>query len=311
MPLTDSDISWQVLRQIITDWAGSSAQIAEVRPLEGGCINTTLCITTDRGDRAVLKIASHRVNREFEREKAHLELMRGCDIPVPRVWAQKTASLEDPHSYILMEFVEGVDLNEAKNRCSPDEFEELQSHLAEIVAKLHSQVGSAYERVAHHEGKQFARWPEFFRYVYDSIWHECEKAPHLPIKNRKQIAKIHENLDQTLATSDPPRLVHWDIWSTNLIARPDESGKWRIAALLDPNCKYAHAEAEIAYMELFHTCTPTFLKEYQRQHKLDEEYHRRRKWIYQLYPMIDHVVLFGEQYLKPLLQSLERCVAVA
>src|SRR4051794_40317996 len=65
MPLHDSDISWQVLRQIIKDWAGDTAQIAEVRPLDGGCINTTLCITTDTNDRAVLKIAPHRVNREF------------------------------------------------------------------------------------------------------------------------------------------------------------------------------------------------------------------------------------------------------
>jgi fructosamine-3-kinase len=239
MPLTDSDISWQVLRQIIQDWAGANAQIAEVRPLEGGCINTTLGITTDQGDRAVLKIAPHRVNHEFEREHAQLELMRGCDIPVPKVFAHKTASLEAPHSYILMEFVEGVDLAEAKNQCSPEQFDGLQSHLADIVSRLHDQVGSAYQRVAHHEARQFGRWPDFFRFVYDPIWHECEKAPHMPVKARKQISKIHENLDKHLANDDPPRLVHWDIWSTNLLARPDEKGRWHIAALLDPNCKYA------------------------------------------------------------------------
>ncbi|MBC8107099.1 MAG: fructosamine kinase family protein [Anaerolineae bacterium] len=311
MPLFDSDISWQVLRRIIKDWAGDTAQIAEVRPLDGGCINTTLCITTDQNDRAVLKISPHRVNREFEREAAHLKLIREIGIPAPKVYAQKTASLEDPHSWILMEFMDGVDLTEAKRQCSAAQFDALQQNLAEIVATLHDKRGDAYERVAHHEQKRFDDWPRFFHAIYDSIWHECEKASHLPVKSRKQIARIHEKLDSLLANSDPPRLVHWDIWSTNLLAKPDEKGDWKIAGLLDPNCKFAHAEAEIAYMELFHTCTPAFLKAYQKHYKLPEEYHRSRKWIYQLYPMIDHVVLFGEQYLKPLQTTLDQCTTFA
>src|SRR6266550_3038838 len=29
------DISWQVLRQIVHEWAGASAELAEVKPLEG------------------------------------------------------------------------------------------------------------------------------------------------------------------------------------------------------------------------------------------------------------------------------------
>ena len=305
-----SDISWQVLRQIVHQWAGTSAELAEVRPLDGGCINNTLCLTTNAGDRSVLKISPHRVNREFERERAHLDLMRSLDIPVPQVWAQKTGDLDDPHSYILMEFVEGVDLSHAKEQASPEQFDALQSHLAEIVARLHDHVGTAYQRVAHDENRQFETWPEFFRHVYDPIWAECEKAPHLPAKSRKQIAKIHEKLDRVLANADKPRLVHWDIWSTNLMCGPDAQGNWRVAALLDPNCKFAHAEAEIAYLELFQTVTPAFLKSYQRHHKLGEDYQRVRKWVYQLYPMIDHVVLFGEQYLKPLQTSLDRATAV-
>ncbi|CAN5590055.1 fructosamine kinase family protein [soil metagenome] len=307
MPLHDSDISWEILRQIVKGWAGDTAHIAEVRPLDGGCINTTLCITTNSNERAVLKISPHRVNREFEREAAHLDLIRQIGLPAPKVYQQKTGSLDDPHSYILMEFMDGVDLSEAKKQCSPKQFDTLQQHLAEVVATLHDKRGDAFQRVAHHEHKRFGEWPTFFHAIYESIWDECEKTPHLPHKSRKQIAKIHEKLDTLLANSDPPRLVHWDIWSTNLLAKPDAKGEWKIAALLDPNCKFAHAEAEIAYLELFHTVTPAFLKAYQQHHKLPEEYHRCRKWIYQLYPMIDHVVLFGEQYLKPLQASLDQC----
>ena len=40
------------------------------------------------------------------------------------------------------------------------------------------------------------------------------------------------------------------------------------------NCKYAHTEAEIAYMELFHTITPAFLRAYQQGRRLHPDYHR-------------------------------------
>jgi len=35
MPLQDSDISWQMLRRIVHDWAGTSAELAEVKYLDG------------------------------------------------------------------------------------------------------------------------------------------------------------------------------------------------------------------------------------------------------------------------------------
>src|ERR1700722_10244519 len=42
MSVQDSDISWQMLRRIVHDWMGSSAELAEVKPLTGGSIATTL-----------------------------------------------------------------------------------------------------------------------------------------------------------------------------------------------------------------------------------------------------------------------------
>ena len=42
MPVQETDISWQVLRRIVHDWVGAAAELAEVKPLVGGCINTTV-----------------------------------------------------------------------------------------------------------------------------------------------------------------------------------------------------------------------------------------------------------------------------
>jgi fructosamine-3-kinase len=309
MPVHD-DISWQTLRRIVREWAGESAELTEVKPLEGGAINTTLALTCATGEKCVIKISPHRVNRDYAREAYQLDLLRNAGLPTPKVYEAHIGSLEDPNSYLLMEFIEGIDLAEAKRRCDAEQFDRLQSHLAELVLAMHAHSSTSYCRCTGHDAKLFATWPAFYREVYDPIWHDVEKDGHLAKPTRKLISKVHEKLDRLIAHGDSPRLVHWDIWATNLLAAPDESGNWRITGVLDPNCKFAHAEAEIAYIDLFHTCTPAFLKTYQQTRKLDEAYHRVRKPIYQLYPMINHVHLFGHPYVTPLSQAAERCAGL-
>ena len=304
MALQEHDISWQVLRRIVHEWAGAAAELAEVTPLTGGCINTTVKLTTSKGERAVLKFAQHRVTRDLAREASQLMFLREIGLPVPEVYAVHIATLYNPDSYLLMEYVEGFDLAAARRQCTADEYDDLQRHLAEVISAMHSLTGSKYQRHGGDDG-HFDSWVQFYRHVYDPIWNDVRKSSLLPARLRKQIDKVHERLDRLIAHDDVPRLVHWDIWSTNILAGQDAQGQWRVKALLDPNCKFAHSEAEIAYMELFHTITPSFLKAYQSQHKLPEGYQRVRKHIYQLYPLINHVHLFGQDYVKPLAGVVE------
>lgn len=311
MGLQDADISWQSLRRIVHDWAGQAAELAEVKPLAGGSVNTTLLLQTKGGDKAVLKVSPHRVNRELERESLQLDLLREIGLPVPRVYAHHTASLERPDSYLLMEFIEGNDLGTARHLCAPDVYDDLQRHLAELVLTLHMRTNDKYGRQASLEDVRFDRWSTFFKHVYEPAWIDVERSALLPAKVKRQIGRIHERLDRLLEHDDCPRLVHWDIWATNILCGPTPDGTWRVRAILDPNCKYAHAEAELAYMELFHTTTPAFMKAYQKQLRLPEGYHRVRKWVYQLYPMIYHVSTFGHDYVKPMMGCLERAAHVA
>ena len=306
MPLQDSDISWQMLRRIVHTTFGTSAELEEVRHLEGGCVNTTLAITTTTGERAVLKISPHRVNRHYLTEAYQLNILRGIGLPTPQVFVSKVGDLDDPISYLLMEFVDGVDLAHARRQCSAEEYDHLQMHLADLMLAMHNNTHETYTRLTEGHREEFNSWPAFYRHVYDSHWHECERHPQIPIKVRKTIARIHERLEMLVAHDDCPRLVHWDVWSTNILCRADGNGKWWVAGLVDPNCKYAHAEAEIAYMDLFHTITPAFLRAYQQTRRLPDEYHRVRKHVYQLYELINHLNVFGAEYLKPLLAMVEK-----
>ncbi len=44
MPNQEGDISWQVLRRIVQEWGGTSAELSEVTHLDGGSISTTFTI---------------------------------------------------------------------------------------------------------------------------------------------------------------------------------------------------------------------------------------------------------------------------
>jgi fructosamine-3-kinase len=85
--MPDSDISWQMLRRIVQDWIGTSAELSEVQRLEGGVINTTIAIHTTAGDRAVIKISPHRLNRQYLTEAFQLNVLREIGLPAPQVYA--------------------------------------------------------------------------------------------------------------------------------------------------------------------------------------------------------------------------------
>jgi fructosamine-3-kinase len=307
----EMDISWQVLRRIAQDWGGAAAELAEVKPLDGGCISTTVALHLTDGRKAVCKISSHRVDRSYVNEAHQLSLLAARGVPVPTVYAAKLGSLEDPFSYILMEFIEGMNLQQARRATTSEQYDGLQAELARLVLAMHEQAADKYSRAEiSPPAPQFDKWPPFYHHLFDPIYQDVVQTKTIPARCRKQVAKIHERLDQLLQHDDVPRLVHWDVWSTNILVRPDSSGHWSIAALLDPNCKFAHIEAEIAYMALFQTSTPAFMKAYQERRRLSDDYHRLRKPIYQLYFLMNHVHLFGAGYINPFVAAADRLSAV-
>jgi fructosamine-3-kinase len=309
MSASELDISWSMLGQVVRDWAGTSAELCEHSTLAGGSINTTLLLTLKDGRKAVVKITPHRVDRSYADEAHQLELLRQAGVPVPDVFAINTGSLESPFSYLLMEFVDGVDLNVAKGKCTPEQFDDLQRELAETLLRVHDTTGPHFMRVSQQDVPRFETWAAFYRNVFDSIWHEVEKRNVLPVKLRKSVAKVHDRLDRLLICEGPPRLLHWDVWATNLLAKPNGDGRWHLSAMLDPNCKFGCPEAELAYLDLFHTTTPVFMKTYQQEKKLPAEYHSVRKPIYQLYSLLNHVRLFGHEYDKALCAQAEKVSA--
>lgn len=301
------DVSWRMVEQVVHDWLGRSARLSELCFLTGGMVNTTVRVKTDAGQNAVLKISPHRVNHSHEREARELSLLSEVGVPVPTVLATKTASIEYPHSYLLMEFVDGITMRDAQQHCTADQWVRLQAELAELALKIHSQKGDLYGRF---EGSTFTDWPSFYRSLIDPIWQEADKLHCLPVKTRKTINRVHDHLSQLLAHGDVPRLCHGDLWAGNVLCRPGADGEWHIVALIDPELRYAHVEAELAYMDLSKTVNGAFKQAYQIQHRLPDNYHKVRKPIYQLYGLINQLQMHGHAHAPRVIECADKLTAV-
>jgi fructosamine-3-kinase len=310
MALDGTDISWDTLRQILREWRGRDVDLREVRPLEGGAINVTLALTTGDGVKSVLKISPHRVDHAHADEAMQLDMLRDIGLPVPRVYSWQLGSLDRPFSYVLMEFVEGVDWAAARSSCTAVDFDELQRELARLMLRLHERTSSHFMRVSSGHAERHDSWPAFYRRVFDPVVKEIEKNHLLPVKARKLVGKLHERLDRYLPSIESGRLLHWDLWHANLLVRCHAAGKWSISAVLDPDCKYGHPEAELAYLDLFHTVGKPFMEAYQHERKLPNEYHQVRKPIYQLYSLLNHLQMHGADRAKVVLAQIDKVSAL-
>lgn len=101
-----------------------------------------------------------------------------------------------------------------------------------------------------------------------------------------------------------PSLIHGDLWS----------GNWGMLAdgtpvVWDPAVSWSDAEAELAMVELFGSPPADFWPAYRDAAGLHPGYARRRG-LYQLYHLLNHVVLFGGGYHAQALQCARGVIAV-
>jgi fructosamine-3-kinase len=80
----------------------------------------------------------------------------------------------------------------------------------------------------------------------------------------------------------------------------------RIAALVDPAIYCGHPEVELAFTTMFGTFGQAFFEVYEALAPLEPGFHELRSSIYNLYPALVHVRLFGSGYLARVDRTLAR-----
>ncbi len=98
----------------------------------------------------------------------------------------------------------------------------------------------------------------------------------------------------------PPSLLHGDLWSGNQMC--DCSGQ---SVVFDPACYYGWAEAELAMTSLFGGFGDDFYSAYQDVRPLESGWQTRCA-LYNLYPLLNHLNLFGERYYQQVFSVIKR-----
>ena len=97
-----------------------------------------------------------------------------------------------------------------------------------------------------------------------------------------------------------PSLLHGDIWSGNVLFEREG------ACLIDPAIYYGDKEMELAFILLFDTFGDTFFNAYQENHPLSDDFYDVKVPLYQIYPLLVHVALYGGSYVGALERTVKR-----
>ena len=266
----------------------TGATVVRSAPLGGGCIADVRRIELADGRRLVAKFG-----RGLAIEAWMLRwLKERADAPVPAVH-------HADDDLLLMDYVEhdgGLSTS-------------AEAHLGEIVAALHAVTGPSFgfERDTVLGGLPQPNpatpdWRDFFRdhrLLYMAGL--AAAAGRLPARTMTRIERLAARLDRWIDSPAPPTLVHGDLWAGNILSRGS-----RVVALIDPAIHFADPEIELAFMTLFGSVGDTFFASYDARHPIKPGFFEVRRDLYNLYPLLVHVRLFGGSYLHQVERTLDR-----
>lgn len=116
-----------------------------------------------------------------------------------------------------------------------------------------------------------------------------------------RIEALAKKLDRILDEPAAPSLLHGDLWQGNVIVQDE-----RVAAFIDPAIYFGHAEMDLAFSTLFGTMGGPFFEVYSSHRPLEPGFLEVRKDIYNLWPLLGHVLFFGQSYLPQVEDVLRR-----
>lgn len=283
---------------------GKSVAIQRTDRVMGGDINKSYALTLNTGDTIFMKANEKEKAVSFTAEAAGLfAIAQTGTIRTPKILCAGTDDGEEVgYSFLLMEYI-----NSGEKRS--DYWEVLGRELAAMhqadAAAFCEQGFGFYEDnfigARPQDNSSAATWIDFYR---DKRLAPQFKAAdsYLTSADRSRATKLLDHLEDFLIEPKAPSLLHGDLWSGNVMAGPD--GK---AMLIDPAAYVGHAEADLAMTELFGGFSPNFYQAYKEANPLEPGYEKRRD-LYNLYQLLNHLNLFGQSYLGAVLSIVDEYV---
>jgi len=260
-----------------------------IRPVSGGDIADSYRVDLASGNRVFAKVYSGGLSGIGEAEAKGLEWLREVDaLRVPEVFAHGL-------DWLALEWIEPA-------RSLPDFADRLGSGLAGIHKKSRDAFGFDADN-------WIGSLPQTNteRTTWDSFYAECRlrplqaRAASAGILPRDVIRLLDEVIDampELVGPSEAPARLHGDLWSGNLMV--DETGS---PCLIDPAVYAGHREVDLAMMKLFGGFERRVFDAYQEAFPLSSGANERVD-LYQVYPLLVHVCLFGGSYVERLEHAL-------
>ncbi len=260
-------------------------------PMGGGCVADVREVVLKNGQAIVAKIGDVGANLKLEGFMLqYLSNLGG--IPVPDV-------IYADDKLLLM----------SKTKVSGGLSGAAQKHAAELLAALHNVTASEFgfdcDTVIgglHQPNEANKSWISFFRdQRLMNMAQQGLDSGQLPVKLMSRIELLAGKLDNWLDNLASPSLIHGDMWSGNVLCY---NGK--VSSFIDPAIYYADAEIELAFSTMFNTFGGDFFDRYAEFRKIRPGFFEERVDLYNLYPLLVHVRLFGGSYVRSVEKTLKR-----
>ena len=281
----------QVLNTV-KDWfrQQGAGEITRLEALAGGCINDTLRIFTANQTVLVLKQLPDAPDNFFAAEAAGLRALAA------------TASLRVPQViHVDAQFLLLEDLGNGS--AGRDYWQNLGSGLAALHAQAQPSFGFTADNYCGRTPQQNPPMTDgfafFARYRLLALGRQAQARGLLTVAELALLEKVADRLPDWIP-QQAPALLHGDLWSGNVHC--DARGQ---AALIDPACYWGWPEAELAMTTLFGAFAADFYRTYSEASGMAHDW-RERASLYNLYHLLNHLLLFGGSYHAQVLSILQR-----
>lgn len=278
--------------QILFDALGIPVKINQVRLIAAGNLNQAIYLDTTEGS-LFLKTNYEKQTDIFEKEALALEFLKAnTSLYIPTVCGYgKLNEL----NFLLTEWI-------PSGRKATDFWENLGQGLAQLHMVSSKNFGldhDNYIAVLPQINSPKTTWTDFF------VAHRLEpmlgKAFYDGLIDKGFMDKFREIYDKlpSVFPNEIPALLHGDLWSGNVM----ESATGE-PVLIDPAIYFGHREVDLSFSKLFGGFDSRFYDAYEDVFPLEPGFKDRVK-VYNLYPLLVHLNLFGKSYLPPIEKTVD------
>jgi protein-ribulosamine 3-kinase len=270
---------------------GNSYNIKQIRLIAAGNVNQGILLELEN-NKFFLKVNFEPDGDIFKKEADGLDILReNCPLKIPKVF--HFGRIED-RNFLLMEWIQQDKMDTAY-------WEKLGVGLAQLHMSTQQFFGyhsDNYIASLVQSNSLITSWLDFFI--------ECRLEPMIGkayyeglvgLDFLRKFQNIYKNLENFFP-KEKPSLLHGDLWSGNIMR-----GKQGNPVLIDPAVYYGHREMDLAFSKLFGGFDESFYQSYQTVFPLEPGFNERIP-IYNLYPLLVHLLLFGKSYFS----GIERTV---